>query len=294
MSENENTGTTIPRFSEILGFADDSDLNEHLRELRAEAFAYGFNLDLRVFPGAIQPSKKAELCAGITPAPKRAQEILHELLTKHYLNLCDAVNAERRRRGQKPTGDAVKLAKFKADFDKAYYGKLRHSEKARKIVDLLRAWHGREIVARWLKVEDQFEDRVRVVLVAPLVNAVRVLDTDFFKLLAQAANMLSRRIYDSKDKTIGTGDTSRDKRILEYAVEIAGTSMHTPHEINVVFDPGFPNLPEEVQHAKDDDLHDRLHELGPVPHRDEPRGRGSPNYGKYVNLPPKRRKKGKY
>src|SRR5205823_4567455 len=72
-----------------------------------------------------------------------------------------------------------------------------------------------------------------------------------------------------------------------------GTSMHTPHEINVVFDPGFPNLPEEVQHAKDDDLHDRLHELGPVPHRDEPRGRGSPNYGKYVNLPPKRRKKGK-
>ena len=119
MSENDNTDPTIPRFSEMFRFADDSDPNEHLRELRAEAFAYGFNLDLRVFPGAIQPSKKAELCAGITPAPKRAQEILHELLTKHYLNLCDAVNAERRRRGQKPTGDAVKLAKFKADFDKA-------------------------------------------------------------------------------------------------------------------------------------------------------------------------------
>src|SRR5439155_9356352 len=134
---------------------------EHLRELRAEAFAYGFNLDLRIHPDGIQPSEQDD----VPPVPKRAQEILHELLTKHYLNLCEAVNSERRRRGQKPTGDAVKLAKFKADFDKAYYGKLRHSEKARKIVDLLRAWHGREIVARWLKVEDQFEDRVRVVLV---------------------------------------------------------------------------------------------------------------------------------
>jgi len=294
MSESTTTGSSIPRFSEMFRFADDSDLNEHLRELRAEAFAYGFNLDLRIFPGAIPPSKKAELGAGITPLPKRAREILQELTTKHYLNLCDAVNAERRGRGQKPTGDAVKLAKFKADFDKAYYGKLRHSEKARKIVDLLRAWHSREIVAQWLKIEDQFEDRVRVALVAPLVNAVRVLDADFFKLLAQAVNMLSKRIYSSKDKTIGTGDTFRDKRILEYAVEIAGTPTHTPHEINVLFDPGFPNLPEEVQQAKDDDLHDRLHELGPVPHRDEPRGKASPNYGKYVNLPPKRRKKGKF
>ena len=290
MRENDNTDPTIPRFSEMFRFADDSDPNEHLRELRAEAFAYGFNLDLRIHSNGIRPSEQND----VPPVPKRAQEILRELETKHYQRLVEALNAERRARGEKPLGDRVTLAKRQADFEKAYYGKLRHSEKARRIVDLLRAWHGREIVARWLKVEDQFEDRVRVALVAPLVNAARVLDTDFFKLLAQAANMLSRRIYDSKDKTIGTGDTSRDKRILEYAVEIAGTSMHTPHEINVVFDPGFPNLPEEVQHAKDDDLHDRLHELGPVPHRDEPRGRGSPNYGKYVNLPPKRRKKGKY
>jgi hypothetical protein len=151
MSENENTGTTIPRFSEMFGFADDSDLNEHLRELRAEAFAYGFNLDLRIHPDGIRPSEQQD---DVPPVPKRAQEILHELLTKHYLNLCEAVNSERRRRrGLKPTGDAVKLAKFKADFEKAYYGKLRQSEKARRVVDLLRAWHGRQIVEQWNKVE---------------------------------------------------------------------------------------------------------------------------------------------
>ena len=76
MSENESTGTTIPRFSEMFHFADDSDLNEHLRELRAEAFAYGFNLDLRIHSNGIRPSEQND----VPPVPKRAQEILYELL----------------------------------------------------------------------------------------------------------------------------------------------------------------------------------------------------------------------
>jgi len=61
MSEKENAGPTIPCFSEMFRFADDSDVTQHARELRAEAFAYGINLDLRIFPGAIPPSKKAKL-----------------------------------------------------------------------------------------------------------------------------------------------------------------------------------------------------------------------------------------
>jgi hypothetical protein len=296
MSEDENTGPAIPRFSEMFHFADDSDLNEHARELRAEAFAYGFNLDVRVFPGPIPPSKEAQLGEGITPLPKRAREILHELNTKHYLNEYEAVNAERRRRGQKPFGDAKKLAKFQADFEKAYYGKFRHSEKARRIIDLVRAWHGRQITEQWNKPEDQWENRIRLVLLSPVLNAVREnVDSEFFKLLAGAVQMLSNRIYSSKDKTIGTGDTFRDKRLLEYAVGIAGTAAHTPHEINVLFDPAFSKLPEELQHAKDKKLHERLHRLGPIiPHKDEPRGKASPKYGKVLNLPPKRRKKGKF
>jgi len=280
MSENENAVPATPRFSEMFPFTDDSDLNEHWRELRAEGYAYGFILDVRVFPRPIPPSKKAELGEGITPLAKRAREILYELKTKHYLNSCEAVNAERRRRGQKPTGDAVKLAKFKADFDQAYYGKLRHSEKARRIVDLLRALHGRQITEQWNKAEgEQLENSIRFVLLSPFLNAVRALDTEFFKLLAQAAKMLSNRIYNSKDKAIGTGDTSRDKRILEYAVEIAGTPTHTPHEINVLFDPGFSKQREKVQRARDKKLHDKLNELG-VPHKHKPSGKASPNYKK--------------
>ena len=91
MRDNETTTPAIvPRFSEMFRFADDSTLDEHVRELRAEAFAYGFNLDIRVFAGPIPPSEKAELVAGITPPPERAQEILHGLLSKHYLALCKA------------------------------------------------------------------------------------------------------------------------------------------------------------------------------------------------------------
>jgi hypothetical protein len=77
MSENENAGPTIPCFSEMFRFADDSDVTQHARELRAEAFAYGINLDLRIFPGAIPPSKKAKLALGIALPPKRAQEIIY-------------------------------------------------------------------------------------------------------------------------------------------------------------------------------------------------------------------------
>jgi hypothetical protein len=280
MSENKNTGPAIRSFSEMFPFADDSDLNEHLRELRAEAFAYGFILDLRVFPGPIPPSKKAELAAGITPLSKRAEEITNEITSKHYLNMTQALNAARRARDEKPLGDPVMLAKRQADFEKAYYGKLRHSEKGRRIVDLLRAWHGRQITEQWNKAEgEQLENSIRLVLLSPFLNAVRALDTEFFKLLAQAAKMLSNRIYNSKDKAIGTGDTSRDKRILEYAVEIAGTPTHTPHEINVLFDPAFSKLSEELQHAQDKKLHDRLNELG-VPHKHKPSGKASPNYKK--------------
>jgi hypothetical protein len=98
MSENENTGTTIPRFSEMFSFADDSDLNERLRELRAEAFAYGINLDLRIHPDGMPPSEQDD----VPPVPKRAQEIIDELTSKHYLKMCKGFNAARRLRGENP------------------------------------------------------------------------------------------------------------------------------------------------------------------------------------------------
>jgi hypothetical protein len=274
MSENKNSGPAIRSFSEMFPFADDSDLNEHLRELRAEAFAYGVNSDLRVFPGSIPPSKEAELGEGITPAPKQAQEIIFELLTKHNLKLCEAVNAERRACGEKRIGNAAKLAKRQEHFEKAYYGKLRHSEKGRKVVDLLRAWHGRQIVEQWNKAEgEQLESSIRLVLLSPFLNAVRALDTEFFELLRQAAQMLDTRVRSSaKGQNIGTGDVYLDKWLLEYGFRIAGTPTHTIRELNEQFVSKFHKI-------SDKKLHDKLNELS-VPHKHKPSGKASPNYKK--------------
>ena len=245
-------------------FADDPDPNEHARELRAEAFAYGFNLDVRVFPGPIPPSKKAELGEGIMPLPKRAQEIIYELTSKHYLKMCEGVNAARRSRGEKPLGDPVKLAKRQADFEKAYYGKLRHSEKGRKVVDLLRAWHGRQVTEQWNKPEDQQENRIRLTLLGPLLNAVHALDAEFFELFAQAARMLDTRTRSSKDSNIGTGDTDLKKWLLEYGVRIAGTPTHTVRELNEQFVSKFRTM-------TDDKLRVKCNELG-IPLKPDKRG----------------------
>jgi hypothetical protein len=250
MSENENTGT-IPRFSEMFRFADDSDLNEHLRELRAEAFAYGFNLDLRIHPDGIPPSEKED----VPPVPKRAQEILHELLSKHYQRMCEAVNAARRARGEKPLGDPVKLAKRQADFEQAYYGNLRHSGKKRRIVDLLRAWHGRQTTERWNKAEgEQLENRIRLTLLSPFLNAVRDLDTEFFKLLKKATEMLETRILSSKDSTIGTGDPHLDLWLLQYGMRTGGTPTHTARELNEQFVSKFRAISVEKLRVKCRDL----------------------------------------
>jgi hypothetical protein len=96
-----------------------------LDEVRAEALVYGILPEFEIQPDGTRSQQTA---VG-TSAPQQAQEILDEILTKHYLKLCEALNSERRARGQKPLGDPAKLAKQKADFEKAYYGKLRDSEK---------------------------------------------------------------------------------------------------------------------------------------------------------------------
>jgi hypothetical protein len=273
MSENENAGPTIPCFSEMFRFADDSDVTQHARELRAEAFAYGINLDLRIFPGAIPPSKKAKLALGIALPPKRAQEIIYELTSKHYLNMTEALNAARCARDEKPLGDPVILAKRQADFEKAYYGRLRHSEKARRIVDLLRAWHGRQITERWNKAGgEQLENRIQLVLLSPLLNAVRALDTEFFEILAQAMQMLETHVRSSKDSTVGTGDTHLDLWLLQYGMRIAGTATHTVRELNEEHVSKFRTM-------SDKDLRERCQYLV-IPLKPDKRGTAAVRYSR--------------
>jgi hypothetical protein len=255
----------IPRFSEIFRFVG-PDVAANLRELRAEAFAYGFVLALE---GALQ-IEPAFFPKKPPPVPKRAQEILRELFSKHYLRLCEAVNDERRVQGQKPLGDANKLARRQADFEKAYYGKLRHSEKGRRVVDLLRAWHGGHIIAQFTK--QPRPDRERIALLTPFLNAVRILDIGFLNLLADAAEMLDTRIRSSKDATMGTGDTDLDLWLLQYGMKIAGTPTHTARELNEQFVSKFRTI-------SDKKLREKCRKVG-IPLKEDKRGKAAVRYGR--------------
>jgi hypothetical protein len=183
------------------------ELGGILDEVRAEALVYGIRVAFDVNPELIGSPESGDISseeanAVGTSVPQQAQEILNEILTKHYLKLCDALNSERRARGLKPLGDPAKLAKQKADFEKAYYGRLRHSEKGRMAVDLLRAWRGAQIAQQrgWSQVTDSG----RIAELGPFLHAVRTLDVEFFKMLWQAAQMLDIRIRSSKNTNIGT------------------------------------------------------------------------------------------
>jgi hypothetical protein len=276
--------------------SDSTEPASPLNELRTEALAYGIALELEMqldgtsisipAPGGLKP-------AGDTSLPAQAQEILQELLTKHYLKLVEAVNRERRTRGQKTIEDAAVLAKRQTDFEKAYYGKLRDSEQGRRVVDLLKAWRGSLIMEQHGRCSK--EDSARIAWLEPLLHSMGALGHDagwggiepveFFRLLAKAAQMLDTRVRSSK-AIFGAGDFDLTIWLLQYGITIAGTPTHTVRELNEQFVSKFHRI-------SDKKLHERLHELG-IPHRDEARGKASPNYGKVLNLPLQRKKSGKF
>jgi len=261
--------------NDIWGSDRPPELAGILDEVRAEALVYGIRVAFDVNPELIDSPElgdisSEEASAVGTYVPQQAQEILNEILTKHYLKLCDALNSERRARGLKPLGDPAKLAKQKADFEKAYYGRLRHSEKGRMAVDLLRAWRGAQIAQQrgWCQVTDSG----RIAEIEPFLHAVRTLDVEFFKLLAQAAEMLDTRIRSSKDANIGTRDTNLDMWLLIYGMRIAGTPTDTARELNKQFVSKFRSI-------SDDKLREHCKRLG-VPLKPDKRGKAAERYGK--------------
>jgi hypothetical protein len=186
-----------------------------LDEVRAEALVYGIRVAFDLSPELIGSPESGdisskEVSAVGTSMPRQANEILDEILTKLYFKLVEDVNSKRCALGLKRLGDPAKLEKQKVNFEQAYYGRLRHSEKERMVVDLLRAWRGAQIAEQrgWCKTTDSG----RIALLEPFLDRVRALggpraDVEFFKLLAQAAQMLDTRIRSSKNTNIGTGDT---------------------------------------------------------------------------------------
>jgi len=252
------------------------ELAEILDEVRAEALVYGFRVAFEVNPdllGSLESGETSskEVRADGTSLPQQAEEILNEILTKHYLKLCEALNSERGARGLKPLGDPAKLAKQKADFEKAYYGRLRHSGKGRRVVDFLRAWRGAQMAQQrgWSQVTDS----ERIAELEPFLHAVRTLDVEFFKLLAQAAQMLDTRIRSSKNTNIGTGDTYLDMWLLIYAMRIAGTPTHTARELN-------EQLVSKFHSISDDKLREKHCKPLGVPLKPDKRGKAAERYGK--------------
>jgi len=242
-------------------------------------------------PGGLKP-------AGDTSLPAQAQDILHELITKHYLKLVEAVNRGRRTRGQKTIEDVAVLAKRQVDFEKAYYGKLRDSEQGRRVVDLLKAWRGSLIMEQhgWCSKEDS----ARIALFEPLLHSMRALGHDtgwggiepveFFRLLTQAAQMLDTRIRSSKDASIGTGDTQLDLWIMQHGIMTGGTSPLTIREVNKQFVSKFRTI-------TDDKLRNKFNKLG-VAFKAAVTGKAAERYGTITgrNLIPYRRppKKGRF
>jgi hypothetical protein len=248
----------------VFRFKSDSPQSGILDEVRAEAMVYGIFVKFEIQPDGARSQQTA---VG-TSLPQQAEEILNEILTKHYLELCEALNSERRARGLKPLGDPAKLAKQKADFEKAYYGRLRHSEKGRMAVDLLRAWRGAQIAQQrgWCQVTDSG----RIAELEPFVHAVRTLDVEFFKLLWQAAQTLDTRIRSCKNANIGTGDTYLDMQLLICGMRIAGTPTHTARELNEQFVSKFRSI-------SDAKLRMKCNDLG-VPLKDDARGTRAARY----------------
>lgn len=277
------------RFADVFRFAGDAEPESEsariLQQVRAEALAYGFWLEFDVCPGGIPSSRQSSSPQNLVPMdkafPKRASEILYELLSKHYLRLRNAVNAERCARGQEQIGDAAMLRKRQDNFERAYYGKFCDSEKERAVIDLLRAWHGSRIMEEHRPVKRTESELIA--LFKPLMNAVESLDVECLKLLAQAAQMLDSRILSSKDPTIGTGDTYLDLWLLQYGLRIAGTPTHTVRELNEQFISKFRSI-------KDKQLREKCRRLG-IPLKPDVRGAGSIRR-KRSNVPMKARKNG--
>jgi hypothetical protein len=128
------------------------------------------------------------------------------------------------------------MARWKQDYDKALFGKLRGSEKKRAALEFLRCWYNAEIH----DLESADVERVtitvplRIVYLAPLLVALNGRDGKFFKGVAEAMKILE--------------SYSMRKRVLELKFELASRpSLLTWKEINQKYFPGYKGSPQNFQ-----------------------------------------------
>jgi hypothetical protein len=114
----------------------------------------------------------------------------------------------------------------------------------------------------------KISDSDQIKLLRPLLIALSEFNSEFVRGVAEAMQILSKRIYKSKD---GSGEYL-DRWLLDYELRLPRSSRgeHTPEEIKKLVSK-FSSITEKK-------LHEKLHKL-PIRHKDKPRGQASPNYG---------------
>jgi hypothetical protein len=167
--------------------------------------------------------------------------------------------------------ERAKIMKLKGIYETACFGKLR-SQRKRTAFEFLRHWR------RSCDDESTNPEPMSLIVpmkfisLAPLLNALKELDAEFFDGLAEAMRVLDS--YLGKDPT--------DKWLLENEEEIR---QLTPREIKEQFGSRF--LGQSVKQ-----IHKRLHELD-LKHENELRGKASPNYRqRWLKYSPPTKKKG--
>jgi|SRR5437868_8879556 len=195
---------------------------------------------------------------------KRQREILEEMFAEHYADFYEALG-----------GTSETVGKWRENYEKALYAKLRGSAQKRRAFQFLRTWH----VASILRQESGtvMTDAAQIRLLAPLLEALCERDAQFFKGLAEAMQILEARIASNgKGRNIGSGDLHLEKWLLEYAMKTGivarALSPHTARELNEQFVSKFRSI-------SDKKLREKCKSLG-IPLKPDARGRAAVRYRK--------------
>jgi len=195
---------------------------------------------------------------------KRQREILEEMFAWHYADFWEALG-----------GTTETVAKWRENYEKALYGKIRGSTQKRTAFQFLRMWHVASILHK--ESGKLMTESEQIVLLAPLLEALRERDAQFFKGLAEAIQILEARIASNgKARNIGSGDLHLEKWLLEYAMKtgiVAGAlSAHTARELNEQFVSKFRSI-------SDKKLREKCKSLG-ILLKPDARGRAAVRYQK--------------
>jgi hypothetical protein len=196
---------------------------------RGVAFPSGVHLN---FPNGSRQKFSRTTPKALT---KRQKEILRESGARILADFLQSVAQSDEER------DA--FGEWKQNYDKAFFGKTSNSDTKREAMEFLRRWRNAELYDRESGTAEAISlvAPLRMVFLTPLLNALKRLDVDFFEGLAEAVRILDKRIYNSKDRNIGSGDTYIDKWLLEYRLTLPqGKSNLTMRELHELISKFWP------------------------------------------------------